>query len=203
MGLHALRSCGALVLFALLVCSPLGCKSPAQETAGNKPIADSDCLPNISLTDQRGGAINLSSLKGKPVLFDFIYTSCPGPCGMMTSKMTRIADLFGQGLGSKVNLISITVDPEHDGPSQLRSYAKEQNADRTGWLFLTGKPPQIEQVMSGFRLRRIRYPDGSIDHVLGFFLVGPDGRLQNEYLPTEVKPETVAGDADRLASQGN
>ena len=50
-----------------------------------------DCLPAITLIDQKGREVSLSSLKGKPVVVDFIYTRCPGPCLLLTQKMARVA----------------------------------------------------------------------------------------------------------------
>ena len=86
------------------------------------------------------GKVSLASLKGKPVLFDFIYTTCPGPCLLLTARMKKIADRLGSKLGTDARIVSITVDPEHDHPEQLRSYASAQGADINGWLFLTGTP---------------------------------------------------------------
>ena len=57
-----------------------------------------DCLPAITLIDQNGRDVTLSSLKGKPIVVDFIYTSCPGPCLLLTQKMA-------------FTMVSITVDP--------------------------------------------------------------------------------------------
>ena len=100
----------------------------------------SDCLPDINLIDQHGRNVSLASLKGKPVLFDFIYTTCPGPCLLITARMKKIADRLGPKLGTEVRIVSITVDPEHDRPKQLLAYASAQGANVNGWLFLTGTP---------------------------------------------------------------
>ncbi len=92
----------------------------------------SDCLPDITLTDQHGQKVSLASLKGKPVLFDFIYTRCPDPCLLLTSRMKAIAIQLGPRLCKEARIVSITVDPEHDHPKQLLTYAKEFGADIKG-----------------------------------------------------------------------
>jgi protein SCO1/2 len=152
-----------------------------------------DCLPNLILTDKFGNQVNLVSLRGKPILFDFFYTSCPGPCLVLTARMKKIADQIGQALGPQVTFVSVTVDPEHDHPTQLLAYAKEQGVDLKGWLFLTGTPNQIDQLMSRFKLRRQREADGSVDHVLEFFVVGADGHMLYQYL-WDTNPTRIAGD---------
>jgi protein SCO1/2 len=171
-----------------------GCNSNT-ESIGDYSVADHrDCLPDLSLTDQNGRTISLASLKGKPVLFDFIYTTCPGPCLVLTTRMKAIADELGAALGSRAWFVSITVDPEHDSPAALRAYAKEQGADRDGWLFLTGAPADVERVMAAFKLKRARAGDGTVEHVLEFFLVSADGDPLKQYLASDVNPAKVAGD---------
>jgi protein SCO1 len=113
-----------------------------------------------------------------------------------------IANGLGPILGDKVWFVSITVDPEHDRPAELLNYSKQQGADQNGWLFLTGSPAQIEQVMSKFNLVRQREADGTVDHVLEFFLVGPDGRQLYQYAASHAEPTTIAGDIRREAKIG-
>jgi protein SCO1/2 len=155
------------------------------------------------LTDQHGRKVSLASLKGKPALFDFIYTSCPGPCLMLTSRMRLIANRLGPMLGSKVWFVSVTVDPEHDGPAELLNYARQQGADPNGWLFLTGSPADIEQLMKQFKLVRQREADGTVDHVLEFFLVGPDGRQLYQYAASHAEPALVSSDIRQAAQTGS
>jgi protein SCO1/2 len=186
------------VLITLLMTS--ACNSHPTPVAS---IASADCLPDLQLTDQNAQTVNLASLKGSPVLFDFIYTSCPGPCELMTQRMAKVADDLGASFGSKIRFVSVTIDPEHDGPPRLLSYAKEQSANRSGWLFLTGDPRQITALMSAFKLERVREADGSIEHVLAFFLVRGDGGLQSEYSPNHTRPEQIAEDIVRFINHGS
>ncbi|MGO9450507.1 MAG: SCO family protein [Candidatus Binataceae bacterium] len=176
---------------ALAACT----RSTETTSAGYSSTDTADCLPaNISLVDQYGKTISLASLKGKPVLFDFIYTTCPGPCLMLTSRMRLIANQLGPMLGSKVTFVSVTVDPEHDGVAQLLDYSKQQGADRNGWLFLTGPPADVERLMAAFKLRRQREADGTVDHVLEYFLVGADGRQLYQYAASHTEPDAIARD---------
>jgi protein SCO1/2 len=154
----------------------------------------SDCLPDIPLVDQHGLKVSLNSLKGRPVLFDFIYTSCPGPCLLLTARMKKDRRSVGPRLGTEARIVSITVDPEHDHPTQLLAYASAQGANVNGWLFLTGTPKQIDDVMARLKLIRRREADGTVDHVLEFFLVDANGRALFQYMGERVEPEQVTKD---------
>jgi protein SCO1/2 len=185
----------AVIALALIVALS-GCGN--REAAGDYPASNgNNCLPDVSLIDQHGNAISLASLKGKPVLIDFIYTSCASTCPVLTAKMVSVAHELGPALGANVTIVSITLDPEHDSPAGLASYAKLQGADAAGWLFLTGKPAQIDQVLALFKLRRMRESDGSIMHSVSAFLLGPDGHQIRQYNALDVSASTVVADIDR------
>jgi protein SCO1 len=180
---------------ALVVTSSLfaaaGCHS------GSSADSAASVLTDTKLVDQNGNSVVLSSLKGKPLVVDFIYTSCPGPCLMETAKFANVALRLGPDLGSKVTLVSITVDPEHDGPKQLLDYSRQQGADEKGWIFLTGGPGDIDQALAGFKLSREVEPDGSVGHLVNMMLVGPDGRLVREYNGQIVKAQDIVDDVKK------
>ena len=188
----------AVVALALILAA-YGC---AREAAGDYPASNgNNCLPDVSLIDQHGKTISLASLKGKPVLIDFIYTSCASTCPVLTAKIAAVARELGPALGANVTIVSITLDPEHDGPAQLAAYAKSQSADNNGWLFLTGKPADIDQVLAAFKLRLMRESDGSIMHSVSAFLLGPDGHQIRQYNALDVSAKAVAADIGRSSGK--
>jgi protein SCO1/2 len=201
--IHHVRNFGrvlSIVVFAaMLAVSACG----DREARGDYPAANgNDCLPAVSLLDQHGASVSLASLKGKPVLIDFIYTSCASTCPLLTAKMAAIAHQLGPALGADVTIVSITLDPEHDRPAELAKYAKSHDADQNGWIFLTGTPAQIDQVLAQFKLRRTRESDGTITHSIEAFLLGPDGHQIRQYSALDVSPDAVAADVDQARSKG-
>jgi protein SCO1/2 len=186
-------------LAAILTLSACG----DREARGDYPAANgNNCLPEVSLIDQHGSSVSLASLKGKPVLIDFIYTSCASTCPTLTAKMAAIGRRLGPALGADVRIVSISLDPEHDGPAELAKYAKSHDASGNGWIFLTGPPAQIDQVLALFKLRRMRENDGSITHSVSAFLLGPDGHQIRQYNALEVSPEAVVTDVERARGKG-
>jgi protein SCO1/2 len=193
------RVLGIAGLAAILALSACG----NREARGDYPAANNnDCLPAVTLVDQHGASISLASLKGKPVLIDFIYTSCASTCPMLTAKMAAIAHALGPALGADVKIVSITLDPEHDGPAELARYARRHDADDKGWIFLTGTPAQVDEVLAQFKLRRTRESDGSITHSIEAFLLGPDGHQIRQYNALDVSPDAVVSDVDLARTRG-
>ena len=190
---RASRLIASAVMIVCLCCAFSACSNRGSEEAR------SNCLSDVNLVDQNGKSISLASLRGKPLLVDFIYTSCPGPCLMETAKLTNVALRLGKDLGSKVALVSISVDPEHDGPKQLLEYARQQGADTPGWYFLTGGPADIDRALAGFKMQREKEPDGSVGHIVDMLLIDSSGAQVHEYNAQVVKAQDLAKDLIGLA----
>ena len=203
MSIHCnLRSLVVLIVITSSLFAAGGCnRGPATEGAYGGADA-SNCLTETQLVDQNGNHVSLASLKGKPMVVDFIYTSCPGPCMMETAKLTNVALRLGSDLGSKVTIVSISVDPEHDGPKQLLDYSRQQGADEKGWYFLTGSPRELDRALAGFKISREIGPDGSVGHVVDMMLIGPDGRVVQEYNGEVVKAQNIVDDVRKTLHKG-
>jgi protein SCO1/2 len=78
-----------VVVITASLCAVTGCNHESDTSAS------ASCLTDTKLVDQNGSTVELSSLKGKPMVVDFIYTSCPGPCLMETAKLANVADEKG------------------------------------------------------------------------------------------------------------
>jgi protein SCO1 len=204
---RAARTCanaGARTLCAGFICLALiagGCSHPDERGSYSSPTHRNG-LPDVVLIDQYGKPVSLRTLRGEPVLVDFIYTRCTESCPMLTLKMSEVAHHLGASLGKKIRIVSFSVDPEHDTPAALLAYAKSHDADLPGWLFLTGTPAQIATVMAAYSLKIGREPDGSIMHVTEAFLLDASGRQHRFYNGLQVRPETIAGDIARAEHAG-
>ncbi len=49
-------------------------------------------VPDFTFTERSGEPFGLADMKGKINVVDFIFTRCPGPCPVMSSKMADLYD---------------------------------------------------------------------------------------------------------------
>jgi protein SCO1/2 len=107
--------------------------------------------PNVTLIDQDGVRVKFRDLllSDKPVFVDFIYATCTTICPVLSAGYTSIQRKLGDGLLDRVTLVSITIDPENDGPEELTAYLERYRA-KPGWEFLTGTRADIDAVMQAF-----------------------------------------------------
>ncbi len=107
-------------------------------------------VPNLTLIDQDGKMVNLSALmeSGKPVILDFIFTTCTTVCPVLSAGFANLRRELGRD-AEKVQLVSITIDPENDRPETLKRYAQRFGAG-PGWEFLTGSRDEVGSVLRAF-----------------------------------------------------
>ncbi len=184
------------MLFAIALAASAGAATQQQPSSSanalDRPVPSQvDYLPHMLLVDQLGKPVSLSSVKGKPVLVGFIHTSCKGVCEMMTAKMKQVADTLGARFDSSVTMVSISTDPDDDGPGALLKYAKAQGVNADGFIFLTGKPAQIDHLLKLYNVAEDGN-DEATTHVLDLFLIAPDGSGMRKYDGMKVSPETLA-----------
>ena len=106
--------------------------------------------PDFALTNQNEQEVRLSGFRGKVVVMDFIYTSCPDVCGILNHKLRIVRDQLEEGLKQDLVLISVSFDPEIDTPEVLKQYTVENGFNVPGWHFLTGTEEQIRQVTDDY-----------------------------------------------------
>jgi cytochrome oxidase Cu insertion factor (SCO1/SenC/PrrC family) len=86
-------------------------------------------------------------LKDNVVLINTIYTNCRDYCPLITNKLTHVRDQLGERFGKTVYFVSISTDPLRDTPEALAGFARQQKADGSGWVFLTGEKQNIETIL--------------------------------------------------------
>ncbi len=107
-------------------------------------------IPEFRLTNQNGQPFGSAELKGKIWIADFVFTSCPGPCPIISSRMAEMQKPLEK---SDVHLVSFTVDPQNDTPPVLHEYAERLKAREGRWDFLTGPVDAIYSLTrNGFKL---------------------------------------------------
>ena len=182
-----------------------GCKKKDEAFELLKPPVNSQSLqrhwavPDFQLIERSGQAFSQADLRGKVWVADFFYTTCPGPCPMLTSRLSEL-----QSATSKlpdVRLVSISTDPAKDTPEVLQKYAEKFGAGEN-WLFLTGKKEAIFDLANkGFKLAVVEGGpvEEPITHSTKLVLVDQTGMIRGFYEGVgEENTDRLVGDIERL-----
>ncbi len=193
------KSGGRLEIVALEAPGAGEAGSSGASGGGADPLAASgDAAPDFALVDQDARPLALAALRGKVVLLDFVYTSCPGPCPILTGLLRDVREGLSPADRARVQLVSITIDPAHDTPEVLREYASQHRIDPQGWSFATGPAADIDAVAHAYGVGSIRQANGEIEHTVATFLIDREGRIARRYLGTTHDPAAIRADIERL-----
>ncbi len=164
------------------------------QTSGVGQAADflTSSAPDFELVDQDGHRVRLDELRGKVLLVDFIFTRCPGPCPIQTAQHVSLQRSISPALAARTWFVSITLDPDHDTPAEMKAYAQAHGADLANWSFLSGDYDTVRRVAQAYhvapsgplpsRQKRALEKTGPLDHVMARYLIGPDGRIARRYV---------------------
>lgn len=183
--------------------------SSAKSGATGDPLAPDPSLSDIALppfefVDQNGQTVTNSVFTGKLTVVDFFFTHCPLVCPTLSGQLSGIAAKVAD---PRLQLLSISVDPERDTPERLKEYAGSFVTDAR-WHFVRGsKDATWKLVREGVKFgisedetTPIKLPDGStmfnVRHPIHFMLVGPRGEVLGMYTGTH--DDEVAALVDRL-----
>jgi protein SCO1 len=136
LSMSALAWKATLILIPLLTAAGLLFLRQAQVARLTSHTLPKDgVIAPFQLIDQNGESFGSQQLLGKIWIADFVYSTCPGPCPMISSRMSETQKPLRD---TDVKLVSFSVDPEHDTPAVLRDYATRLHAQPDRWHFLTG-----------------------------------------------------------------
>lgn len=107
-------------------------------------------VPDVVLIDQNDRKVHLRSLLNtrKPVMVQFVYATCTTICPVLSASFVSVQRKLGTK-SSKVQMVSITIDPENDSPKVMKAYLKKYHG-KPGWDFLTGSRADIDATMHAF-----------------------------------------------------
>jgi protein SCO1 len=154
----------------------------ASASAGSA-LGVGDAVPDVRLRNQDDQPVSLGQFRGQVVLVTFIYTRCPLPdfCPLMMRNFGAVKrELVDRAdVWSRVRLLSVTIDPEHDTPAVLRAYGRAMIRDPNPfdrWDLATGSAGDIRGMAASFGVTSST-TDRAITHTLRTVLIGADGRV--------------------------
>ena len=165
-----------------------------------------EIVPDFHFVNQEDRAIHLAQFRGQPLLITFIYSRCPLPdyCPRMSNNFAEVArTLRGSSPGAyaRLQMLSITIDPEFDNARVMRGYGKGYAAAADPgfkhWSFATGSPDQIRRAAEFFGLS-YEGRNGQIVHNLRTALLDADGKVFEFYSGSQWKPADVAAQLQQL-----
>lgn len=85
-------------------------------------------------------------LDGRVTLVSYLFTRCPSGCAGIQEIMAGVREKFPDP--SKLQLLSVSLDPTHDTPEVLDAFRGKFGFDAPNWWFLTGDDKGLRSFMT-------------------------------------------------------
>lgn len=139
-----------------------------------------DAVADCELTDSQGRVFHLQELRGRALAVTFMFTRCPLPdyCPLLHSRFAAVQqELARTAAAASWHLLSLSFDPEHDTPPQLRAFAAAHACDERSWTFATAAPEVVRTWGAAFGLE-VSTQGGLLEHNLRTLVLDASGRVQ-------------------------
>ena len=180
-----------LIIFSLTSCNSgeqklpiLGERDWIKKTVDGKEVVDTiyNTIPPFSFVNQNSDTVTEKIIDGKIYITDFFFTTCPTICPVMKRQMLKVYEKFK---GNKdVMILSHTIDPEHDTPQVLNTFAKDLGVTGNQWQFLTGPKEKIYEIgLKSYMVvaKEDKSAEGGFLHSGAFVLVDKDKHVRGIY----------------------
>lgn len=186
----ALAALGVLAVLTLggLVALNLQGRGAAQraealaEKGAAQPLTPLYPAPAFAFTAHDGATTTLASLRGQVWVANFVFTQCRTICPLLTAKMVQLQRRLAD---TDARFVSFSVDPEHDTPDVLNTYAQRWAPNERRWQLLATTAQTLPELTRGFRVTATKNETpGAVDpifHSSVFVLVDREGQVRGVY----------------------
>ncbi len=143
------------------------------------------------LTAPDGTPVTLAGLAGRPLIINFVYTSCVHTCPIVTQTLERAVEMARDTLGpDSFRVATIGFDAPKDTPERMAIFARQQGVGDDGWLFLSADAETVAALTAELGFVFFRSPKG-FDHITQTTLIDSEGRVVRQIYGPNFKPPAL------------
>lgn len=124
---------------------------------------------------------SLEALRGKTVLLNFMFTSCPSVCPKQTKALQQVQQGLPRTVRERTHFMSVSIDPERDRPEALLAFAEKHRLDLSNWSFVTGPEADIALLSQNYSAQAVPEQALPLDHRTEVRLINASGKLMQSY----------------------
>ena len=155
---------------------------PPVHVHGSMPIAAmaSDSLYQlpVRLTTSTGEALELSSLRGRPLLVTMFYSRCTSVCPILTMTLQRLDGKLSTVEQSTLRVLMVSLDAAHETPATLTAFAEEHHVDPSRWIVARASGADVRALAAALGIRYRSLPDGAFNHSTVISLLDREGVIR-------------------------
>lgn len=159
--------------------------------AAQGPVPGEEPLTSVAgrLIDQDGHVRSLAQFRGEPFVASAIYTRCPSVCPRTVAQLQRLARSLP--MGDAPHIVLFSLDPTHDTPRALRSFAGAHGLVGARWTLLQPDTGALPAIAHALGLAWSSDPGGGIAHTAVIAIVDSSGRVRDRRTALDADPAAL------------
>ena len=149
-------------------------------------------LAEFQLRNTDGQAFKLSQLRGKPVVFSMIYTSCHHICPRITRNLAETVDVAREALGEdSFSVVTVGFDWKVDTPERMKQFAaRHGGADQPGWHFLATDASTVDALSDNLGFLYFASAKG-FDHLAQTTVIDSEGKIYRQVYGVDIETQSL------------
>jgi protein SCO1/2 len=134
-------------------------------------------ISNHLLRDRPRREVHMADYLGKPLVLNFVYTSCLQVCPTTTQSLARTVKAARSALGdASFNVVTVGFNPPFDSPEAMAAFARQNGIDTPHWEFLSPDPKALDALTSDLGFTYYATPKG-FDHISQVTIIDGSGAV--------------------------
>jgi protein SCO1/2 len=144
-------------------------------------------IKNFKMVNQFGDTVQIDQLRGKVLMVNFFFASCPSICPKTTNNLVKVQKAIGKD--TAIHMISITIDPKNDSTKRLRKYAEDYGIKHDNWWLGKIVGDSLESIMLEEFKAAFKDSAGVLDHKTDVYLLDKNRVVRGKHVIPEITEE--------------
>jgi protein SCO1/2 len=131
-------------------------------------------------TNDAGAAVQLASLRGKPVVLAMFFAQCEYACPMLVNDIKRLRAALPDAVREKTQIVLVSFDVERDTPAALRAYRERAGLD-VNWTLLRGDSNAVQELAMLLGVKFKQDARGQFAHSNLMTVLNSDGEIVHQH----------------------
>lgn len=154
---------------------------------------------DATFTDDRGHAVTLGELRGRPVVLTMFFASCSYACPLTVTDMQSIRAQLPEAIRERAVFLLISFDTERDTVEALQAYRAQRQLDAQ-WVLLRGNADAVREIAALLGVKYQREATGNFAHSNLITVLNAEGEVVHQRTGLQGGlPETAAAVARTVA----
>jgi protein SCO1/2 len=111
-----------------------------------------------------GQTLNLSDLRGKPLIVTMFYTHCSSVCPLLTAQVQRLVSSLTPGERQQIAILMVSLDALRDTPEVLADFKAERHIQDNNWFVARASSSDVRALAAALGIRYRELPDHTFSH---------------------------------------